>query len=138
MHTSPEELGMYKDYPEAISKGEEKNKTEVELCKLANAVVTVGPKLTEAYSSHLRGCGKDQDIIQLTPGTFCEFSASEQAAREGNVFKVLTFGRGDSEDFSLKGYDIAVKAIVELNDSSYRLVFVGAPKGKQEEVAKNC
>jgi len=73
----------------------------------------------------------------LTPGTFHEFSTTEQAAHEGKKFKVLTFGRGDAEDFSLKGYDIAAKAVAELKDSSYCLVFVGAPDGKQEEVAAN-
>jgi len=53
------------------------------------------------------------------------------------LLKVLTFGRGDPEDFSLKGYDIAAKAIAELKKGSYRLIFVGAPDGKQEEVAEN-
>ena len=53
------------------------------------------------------------------------------------LLKVLTFGRGDPEDFSLKGYDIAAKAIAKLKDHSYRLIFVGAPDGKQEEVAEN-
>ena len=137
VHTAPEELGMYKEYPKAISKGEEKNRTEVDLCKLADVVVTVGPKLKEAYSSYLRSGEKHQDIIQLTPGTFSEFSDIRQATTEGANFKVLTFGRGDPEDFSLKGYDISAKAILELKDSSYFLVFVGAPEGKQEEVAKN-
>ncbi|XP_078384326.1 uncharacterized protein LOC144666799 [Oculina patagonica] len=137
VHTAPEELGMHKNYPKAISKGEEKNRTEVDLCKLANLVVGVGPKLTEAYSSYLRSCKKHQDIIQLTPGTFSEFLEVQQATTESDKFKVLTFGRGDPEDFSLKGYDIAAKAIVELKDRSYRLIFVGAPDGKQEEVADN-
>ena len=49
----------------------------------------------------------------------------------------MTFGRGDHEDFSLKGYDIAAKAIARLKDHSYMLIFVGAPDGKQEEVAEN-
>ena len=137
VHTAPEELGMYKNDPKAIAKGEEKNRAEVDLCKLADLIVTVGPKLAEAYSSYLRSCKKQQDIFQLTPGTFHEFSTTEQAAHEGNKFKVLTFGRGDAEDFSLKGYDIAAKAVAELKDSSYCLVFVGAPDGKQEEVAAN-
>ena len=137
VHTAPEELGMHKKYPKAISKGEEKNRAEVDLCKLADAVVAVGPKLTEAYSSYLRSCEKHQDIIQLTPGTFSEFSDVKQALIESDKFKVLTFGRGDPEDFSLKGYDIVAKAIAELKDSSYRLIFVGAPDGKQEEVAEN-
>ena len=137
VHTAPEELGMYKDYPMAISKGEDKRTTEVELCKLADAVVAVGPKLTKAYSSYLRSCEKHQDIIQLTPSTFIEFSDVKQAAVDMDNFKVLTFGRGDPEDFSLKGYDISARAIVELKDRSYHLTFVGAPDGKQDEVAKN-
>ena len=137
LHTAPEELGMYKNYPKAISKGEEKSRIEIELCELADAVAAIGPKLTEAYSSYLRFCKKHQDIIELTPGIFSEFSDITQATNEHDKFKVLTFGRGDPEDFSLKGYDIAAKAIVELKDSSYHLVFVGAPDEKQDEVAEN-
>ena len=137
VHTAPEELGMHKNYPMAISKGEDKSTTEVELCKLADAVVAVGPKLTKAYSSYLRSREKHQDIIQLTPSTFREFSDVKQAAVDMDNFKVLTFGRGDPEDFSLKGYDISARAIVELKDRSYHLIFVGAPDGKQDEVAKN-
>ena len=137
VHTAPEELGMHKNYPMAISKGEDKSSTEVELCMLADAVVAVGPKLTRAYSSYLRSCEKHQDIIQLTPSTFIEFSEVKQAAVDMDNFKVLTFGRGDPEDFSLKGYDISARAIVELKDRSYHLIFVGAPDGKQDEVAKN-
>ena len=137
VHTAPEELGMHKKYPKAISKGEEKSTTEVDLCQLADVVAAVGPKLKEVYSSYLRFCKKHQDIIQLIPGTFSEFSDITHDANECNKFKVLTFGRGDPEDFSLKGYDIAAKAIVELKDTSYHLMFVGAPDGKQEEVAVN-
>ena len=135
VHTEPEELGIYKNYPRAIAQGEEKNKDEVDLCRLADRVVTVGPKLAEAFSSYLRS--SHEDIFQLTPGTFPEFSDVKQAPHEVGKFKVLTFGRGDFEDFSLKGYDIAARAIMELKDSSYRLIFVGAPDGKQEEVAAN-
>ena len=135
VHTAPEELGMYKNYDGAVAKGDEKNRAEVDLCKLADLIVAVGPKLMGAYSSYLRSCKKHQDIIQLTPGTFHDFLTTEQATRDGNKFKVLTFGRGDSEDFSLKGYDIAAKAVAKLKDSSYCLVFVGAPEGGQDEVA---
>ena len=137
LHTAPEELGMYKNYSKAISKGEEKSRIEIELCELADVVAAVGPKLTEAYSSYLRFCKKHQDIIELTPGTFSEFSDIAQATKEHDKFKVLIFGCGDPEDFIVKGYDIAAKAIVELKDSSYHLVFVGAPDGKPEEVVEN-
>ena len=135
VHTEPEELAMYKNYPGAITKGEGKNRAEVELCQLADLVVAVGPKLTEAFSSYLSS--SHQDVFQLMPGTFKEFSDVEHATTRASAkFKVLTFGRGDFEDFSLKGYDIAAQAIVELKDSSYRLIFVGAPDGKQDEVAE--
>ena len=134
VHTAPEELGMYKKYSNAISKGEEKHRTEVDLCKLANLVVAVGPKLKDAYTAYLGSC---KDVIQLTPGIFREFSVVRKTPEESKNFRVLTFGRGDQEDFSLKGYDIAAKAIVELKDSSYRLIFVGAPDGKEEDVAEN-
>ena len=61
----------------------------------------------------------------------------EQASEERGKFRVLVFDRGDSEDFELKGYDIAAQAVASLNDESYLLIFVGAPKGKEEEVRNN-
>ena len=137
VHTAPEELAMHKNYPRAISIGEEKNLIEVGLCKLADAVLAVGPKLTDAFSAQLRSGKSQEDILQLTPGTFREFYDVKQAPKESNKFKVLTFGRGDPEDFSLKGYDISARAIVGLKDRSYSLVFVGAPNGKHDDVAAN-
>ena len=133
VHTEPEELEMHKNYANAIAKGEGKNRAEVELCQIADLVVAVGPKLREAFSSKLRS--SHRDVFQLIPGPSAEFSDTKPATQDSVNFKVLTFGRGDFEDFSLKGYDIAAKAIVELQDSSYRLLFVGAPDGKQDEVA---
>ena len=134
VHTAPEELGMYRTYADAISKAEKKHQAEVKLCEMADQVVAVGPKLADAYSRSLRPCQKDQEVITLTPGIFTEFSEVKQATEEGNNFIVLVFGRGDSEDFELKGYDIAAKAIAEMNDMSCHLMFVGAPSGKEEEV----
>ena len=135
VHTAPEELGMFKEYEEHISKGEEKHQLEVELCKLADQVVAVGPKLADAFSGYLRPCGKDQDILNITPGIFSEFAHVKQASKEISSFSVLVFGRGDSEDFQLKGYDIAAQAIAELKDMTYKLVFVGATSGEEEKVA---
>ena len=134
VHTEPEELAMHKNYANAIAKGEGKNRAEVDLCQIADLVVAVGPKLKEAFSSKLRS--SHRDVLQFIPGSFAEFSKTQHGKQDSANFKVLTFGRGDFENFSLKGYDVAAKAIVELQDSSYRLLFVGAPDGKQDEVAK--
>ena len=136
VHTAPEELGMYKGYEEHISKGEKKHQVEIELCKLADQVVAVGPKLADAFSRYLRSCRKDQDVFNFTPGIFSEFRGVEQTLAERNSFTVLVFGRGDNEDFQLKGYDIAAQAIAELKDMTYKLVFVGATRGEEEKVAK--
>jgi len=137
VHTAPEELGMYKSYANAISKGQKKHQVEIELCKRADQVVAIGPKLAEAFSGYLRSCRKDQDVLNITPSIFTEFSHVRQASEEGRTFSVLVFGRGDGEDFQLKGYDIAAKAIAELKDNSqpYKLVFVGAPSGEEENLA---
>ena len=136
VHTAPEELGMYKSYADAISRGEKKHQAEVKLCEKADQVVAVGPKLAEAFSGYLRACGKDQDVLNLTPGIFSEFAGVKQATEERKTFSVLVFGRGDNEDFQLKGYDIAACAIAELKDEPqpYKLLFVGAPCGEEEKV----
>ena len=136
VHTAPEELGMYKGYEEHISRGEDKHQVEVELCKLADQVVAIGPKLAEVFSGYLRPCGKDQDVLNFTPGIFSEFADVNQATEERKAFNVLVFGRGDNEDFQLKGYDIAAQAIAELKDMTYKLVFVGTTRGEEEIVAK--
>ena len=137
VHTEPEELGMFKDYADAVSKGEEKHQTEVKLCEMADFVVAVGPKLAEVYRAYLRHCGKE--VFELTPGIFSEFSNVRQSTQEGGKFRVLSFGRGDAEDFHLKGFDIAAKAVANLNDTY--LIFVGAASKEQYEVAarlKEC
>ena len=136
VHTDPEELGMLKNDADSIAKGEKKHQAEVGLCKLADQVVAIGPKLEEAFSRYLRSCGKDRDVLNLTPGIFSEFAAVTQAAEERRGFHVLVFGCGNSEDFKLKGYDIAARAVAELckhEPHHFKLVFVGAPKGEEEK-----
>ncbi|XP_067017683.1 uncharacterized protein [Acropora muricata] len=140
VHTAPEDLGKYKAYENPTSRGEQKHWDEVGLCKCADLVVAVGPKLMKAYFSYLKGCKKGEDIFGLTPGLFDrEFGDIVQMPKpENDDFKVLLCGRGDNENFELKGYNIAVKAFADprLNGKSYHLVFVGAPDGMQDEVRK--
>ena len=133
VHTDPEELGMFKDYPDAISKAENKHQDEVDLCVMADCVVAVGPKLEDAYRHYLRYSGKDQNLLVFTPGIFSEFDSAVQSKHEGGKCRVLAFGRGDAEDVSLKGYDIAAEAVGNLKNA--QLIFVGASDKKQEEVA---
>ena len=132
VHSAPEELGMYKSIPQ----GGQLQKAEVELCKMADQIIAIGPKLADAYKHYLRGSKKDQNIFDLTPSIFSEFLNVEQATEEGSTFSVLLVGSGDScEDFILKGFDLAAQAVAELKDKSYKLKFVGAPRGKEDEIA---
>ena len=133
VHTASEELAMFKEGETAIQKGGEKRRAEVDLCEEADIVVAIGPKLKEDISAKLRH-RKDKWVIGITPGIFQEFAKVEQASEERERFRILVFGRGDSEDFELKGYDIAATAVASLKDESFLLLFVGAPKGKEEEV----
>ena len=132
VHTASEELGMYKN----ISQGEQRHKMEVELCDMADQIVAIGPKLTDAYKGYLRHSKKEQNVINLTPSIFSEFLKVVQATEERRTFSVLVIGSGDScEDFILKGFDVAAQAVAELKDKSYKLKFVGAPRGKEDEIA---
>ena len=126
---------MLKEYNNAIPKGLRKRMHEVELCVMADFVVTVGPKLEDAYRCYLRFCQKDQALFVLTPGIFKEFSNVMHGTRDESRCIVLAFGRSDREDFSLKGYDIAAKAVAKLNNA--QLIFVGAYDSEEFDVANN-
>ena len=127
VHTAPEEIGMYK----SISEGQQKQQTEIELCQMADQVITIGPKLTDAYKHQLR----KQDAFNLTPSIFTGFSDVQQASNERRTFCVLLVESGDSEDFHVKGYEIAAKAIADLKDKSYQLKFASKQRGKEDELA---
>ena len=137
VHTDQEELGMFKTYmmhDKPISKGEETRKTELELCVMADLVIGVGPKVSEAFRSYLRGFQEVKCVHDFTPGVFDEFVSVRQSHNEQKQCSVLVFGSGDDEDFELKGFDIAGKAISKVPDT--RLVFVGVPEEKRGGIAK--
>ena len=132
VHSAPAELGMYKSIPQ----GGQLQKSELELCKMADQIIAIGPKLAVAYEHYLRGSKKDQNVFDLTPSIFSEFLNVEQATEERSTFDVLVIGSGNScKDFILKGFDVAAQAVAELKDKSYKLKFVGAPRGKEDEIA---
>ena len=137
VHTAPEDLSKYKDYPKPTSKNEKKHQDEVDLCVLADLVVPVGSRLEETYSSYLRGSNKD--IFVFTPGLFeREFGGLQQSPNETSKFKVLLSGRGDDNDFELEGYRIAAEAFKDprLKKQPYELLFVGAKEGKEEDIRR--
>ena len=132
VHSVHEEVGMYKN----ISEGQQLQQTEVELCKMADEVVAIGPKVAEAYKRFLCSAKEEKTILDLTPGVFSEFLSIAQATDERRTFCVLVIGSGDScEDFNVKGFNMAAEAIAELKDASYQLKFLYSPREEGEEIA---
>ena len=139
VHTAAEEKSRYQSYSDRTPKDETKHQAEVDLCKLADLVVPVGPRLGEAYLSYLRRFKEKQDVFPVTPGLFHqEFGDLEQACNQNANFKVLLCGHGDDEDFELEGYNIVAKAFTDLRlkGKPYHLVFVGSPDSNQLEITK--
>ena len=89
-----EELGVSMNYPNPISKGQENKETELELCEMADLVVGVGPKLSEALRRYLRVLQKDKSVADLTPGVFEEFFSVIQYIEERKQRSVFMFGPG--------------------------------------------
>ena len=132
VHSVHEEVGMYKN----ISEGQRLQQTEVKLCKMADEVVAIGPKVAEAYKRFLCSAKEEKTILDLTPGVFSEFLNVAQTTDERKTFCVLVIGSGDScEDFNVKGFNMAAEAIAELKDASYQLKFLYSPREKAEEIA---
>ena len=133
VHTDPEELRMFKCYENPISTGKEKHHVEVELCRMADFVVGIGPKLTEAFRKYLSWFRKD--VFEFTPGVFADFCSIQQVPSKRKECRILVFGHGDSVDFKQEGFDLAARSIAVLPDTL--LFFVGAPDEKKEEIVKH-
>ena len=143
VHVFFEDLGKHKlensSTPDAIADNEEKNKQELELCKVAGLVVAVGSRLQRKYSKSLRDIDvKAVKVEVITPGIFENFltqsalSANVQPA-EAEEFSIFMIGRGSFEDFALKGYDIVGKAVALLG-RKFELTFVGSPQDEQRTI----
>lgn len=104
------------------------------LCERADFIITVGPKVTDACKHALRSCGKH--VFELTPGVFEHLRGVRQLYGDLTSFHVLL--SGSSEDFNVKGCDIAAKAIKLLNtpSASYHLTVNVKPCENAEEVRK--
>ena len=127
VYSAPEEGGMYK----SISESEKMLKAEIALCRMADQVITIGPKPGEAYKHHLLPVKQEVDVFELTPSILSEFLEVEQATEERRTFSILLCESRDScEDFIGKGYYIAAEAIAMLKDQFYKLKVVCPAGGK--------
>ena len=135
VHVFCEDLGKYKVTAktglDTIEENEKKNKTEIEFCRAADAVVAVGARLQRKYSRTF------PKIEIITPSILKKFSSESaelvKASRVLKTFNVFMFGRADFEDLRLKGYDLVANAIGSLG-KKFELTFVGSPEGEHTNI----
>ena len=104
-----------------------------ELSIAANLPVAIGPKTTDGLSASLRP--KRKQVFNLTPGIISEFSTLTHATNDGRNFRVLLVGGDNPDNFQEEGLELAAETMVELNDKSYHLIYVGARKETEKQFA---
>ena len=138
VHVFCEDLGKFKqadaENTDTIEENEKKHKSEIALCKAADAVVAVGTRLQLKYSRSL----PDREVHVITPGIFEKFTClSEQkvgkVTNDQYEFHIFVFGRGTFEDLSLKGYDVIADAVGSLGEK-FKMTFVGSPEGQHRKI----
>lgn len=111
---------------------ESEHQRQIELCEKADIVVTIGPKVAEAYTFALHSSGKDTNVISLTPPIFPELIQQNENGvhkihENRDKFCVLIDAAYSARYFNVKGCDIAIEAMSSLQDMSYHLLFVPRP-----------
>jgi len=109
-----------------------------ELTQKADVPVSIGPKsskMSDKLSCSLRYYGKD--LFSFTPGILSGFSDIKHATSDGADFRIVITCSGNPDNIEKEGLDTAAKAVAELKDKSYHLLYVGAEEDKHDQFVKN-
>jgi len=137
VHTVSEELEKYMDKEKAgpsSSVTHSEHQLQIELCKEADILIAIGPKVADAFKMALSHCGKHLDIINLTPSVIHELIDVRPHHESGEVFRILISGTYPDKYFKVKGCDIAAKAVSLLQDTSYYLICVVTPSDDEHDL----
>jgi glycosyltransferase involved in cell wall biosynthesis/tetratricopeptide (TPR) repeat protein len=128
VHMAPGEIEWYKGKEDAAQTADQREKLELDLCREADLVAAVGPRLYLEVGNLLSALQVQPRLFQFIPGL------RGVAEREPSPL-LLCLVLGRAEDIQLKGLDIAAKALAKLLesgsefDSTPELVVRGAPTG---------
>lgn len=128
VHMAPGEIEWYKGKADAAQSAERREELELDLCKDADLVATVGPRLHLEFANLVSGLKTSPKVFQFIPG----LRGIEERKPSP---KILCLVLGRAEDIELKGLDIAAMALAKLLDSGSEfdstpeLVVRGAPTG---------
>lgn len=128
VHMAPEEIEWFKldRKDDAGQRAEERTKLELELARTADVVAAIGPRLHGRFSTDLHAIAGPKPV-RLDPGFTALGCLPEVPA--GEPRRVLIMGR--AEDDSLKGLDIAARAVAFASRSHPKrieLVIRGSPQ----------
>ena len=104
----------------------EERQRQIDMCRNADLVITIGPKVAEPFKNALRPYGQETRVISVYPGRFSELNGVRRSHKNQETFNVLIYADYPYllPYFTVKGCDIAVKAILSLQDMSYHLILV--------------
>ncbi|EUC18604.1 glycosyltransferase [Paraburkholderia hospita] len=125
-HMAPGEIEWYKGKEDAAQTAAKREAMELDLCKEANLVAAVGPRLHMEFGNLLSALTAPPKLHQFIPGLH---GMTQREPAPGVLCLIL----GRAEDMELKGLDIAASAVAKLLDtgtefeSTPELVVRGAP-----------
>jgi glycosyltransferase involved in cell wall biosynthesis len=139
LHMAPGAIEWFKDRPvdrlaarSATEEAEARERLEVELAESAQLVAAVGPLLVREFGTLLHS--RSIKVHEILPG----MPDVPQATGPAPAYQCLVLGR--AEDATLKGLDIAARAIAVVAarrpDLRLHLVIRGAPPGTGDDLQK--
>ena len=118
VHTISQELANYED--EEIHEDEEE--LQLRLCKRADMIIAIGPKIAAHYRKHLPYHYKK--VIDFTPGIYDDLLNVRSKVDYDEPFLIMVSATYYKKYFEVKGLDIAAQAINLLQDTSYHILFL--------------
>jgi glycosyltransferase involved in cell wall biosynthesis len=143
IHTAPAEIEWFKTVSPgctASEKAEDRQREQVELCRTAQIVAAVGPRLHREIAQALYGAFDPEKILAFNPGLNTDGVVKPEGIPP--AYQCLVLGR--AEDRQLKGLDLAARAMAlaynklrgELRRNTFDLVVRGVPDGEGDELRK--
>jgi glycosyltransferase involved in cell wall biosynthesis/HEAT repeat protein len=120
LHTLPSESDRYKggrSTTESIRHGDEKRERQKELCRHADGIIAIGPKVADYAHDLVSDCR--ERIVSLIPGLNPTYLSQTISKPDEHGINVLWIGRLD--DPELKGIDIALQIAASLQSQRFPL-----------------
>ena len=130
VHTVSQELAKHEQ--NKIHDQDHDHEVQLDLCKRADMIIAIGPKVAEAYRNYLAFPRKY--VFDLTPGIAHDLKDVRPVVEYGEIFRILVSATYYEKYFEAKGLDIAAKAIKLLPNTSYRILFLVKPNEDSEKL----